>query len=90
MPELAAALRRRHGAADRLPQRTEDEFRAICREDGLGAGLTETLVSMYRAVDAGEFETVSDDIRLLTGRPAQAAASYLREALEVWRFERST
>ena len=90
MPELAAALSDATGQRIDFRSATEDEFRAICREDGLGAGLTETLVSMYRAVDAGEFETVSDDIRLLTGRPAQAAASYLREALEVWRVERST
>ena len=90
MPELAAALTYATGEAMRFKEVTEDEFTEICRADRVPEPDIAILASMYRAVDHGEFEHESDDIRLLTGTPPMAAEDYLRESLQGYRASRPT
>ncbi len=82
MRDLASALTYATGQIIRFDKVTEKEFADICREDGVPEPDIAILASMYRAVDNGEFENVSDDIRLLTGTSPMAAEHYLRESLE--------
>ena len=82
MPELASALGDATGQSIEFSNVTEEEFRDICRADGLPDDLTEILVSMYRAVDNGEFQTVTGDVERLTGSPPQSVAQYLSTAVQ--------
>ncbi len=81
MPGLASALSEATGRAIRFDCVEESEFAGICRADGVPEWDIAVLASMYRAVDNGEFERVSDDIRILTGKPPEAPAAYLRRVL---------
>ncbi len=78
MPELAAAVAKAAGRPFRFREVSEDEFAEICRADGSPDQVIELFNSMYRAVDAGEFETVTDHVELLTGRPAQSVEDYMK------------
>ncbi len=81
MPELASALTAATGQPIAFTQVSEGEFGEICRADGVPEYITEVLTSMYRAVDAGEFETVTDHVERLTGAPPEGVTEYLRRAL---------
>ena len=81
MPQLAGALAAATGAPIAFECVTEYEFIEICSRDGVPDEIGEILASMYRAVDCGEFEKVTDHVELLTGTPAEAAESYLRRAI---------
>lgn len=81
MPELASALTDATGQSISFARVTEDEFGEICRGDGVPGYITDVLTSMYRAVDAGEFEAVTDHLERLTGAPPEGVAEYLRRAL---------
>ena len=85
MPRLASALSDATGREIRFDCVDENEFAAICRADGVPDLVIDVLASMYRAVDHGEFEQASDDIRLLTGEPPEDAGTWLRRALEAFR-----
>ena len=78
MPDLAAAI----GAAGNRPvefQRVcEDAFADLCRDAGEPEAIIPLLISLYRAVDNGEFEAVTDHIERLTGTPPLSPAEYLR------------
>lgn len=82
MPELAAALSAATGRPVRFDRVTEDGFSAACRADEVPEALIRILVTMYRAVENGEFECVSRDVEVLTGEPPQPVADYLRSALQ--------
>ena len=81
MPQLAAALAEATGAPIAFERISESEFKAICRESGVPDRIGEILVTMYRAVDQGEFEQVSDHVELLSGAPAQTVDEYLRRTV---------
>ena len=85
MQDLASALTYATGRTIRFDEVTEEEFAEICRADQVPEADIAILASMYRAVDHGEFEHVSDDIRLLSGTPPIAAQDYLRESLKPYR-----
>ncbi len=81
MSELAAAVAKATGKPFVFRQVSEDEFADICRADGTPEEVIELFNSMYRAVDAGEFETVTDHVRLLTGTPPQSVEDYMAAKL---------
>ena len=81
MPELAAALSDATGRSITFSNVTEEEFSEVCRADGLPDDLIEILVSMYRAVDNDEFQTVTRDVERLTGSPPQSVTEYLAAAV---------
>lgn len=83
MPELASALSDATGRSITFSNVTEEEFSEVCRADGLPDDLTEILLSMYRAVDNGEFETVTGDVERLTGSPPRSVAEYLAAAVRM-------
>ncbi|MDE0108085.1 MAG: SDR family oxidoreductase [Bryobacterales bacterium] len=85
MPDLASALTHATGQTIRFDEVTEEEFAEICRADRVPESDIAILTSLYRAADHGEFEHVSDDIRLLTGSPPVPAQDYLRESLRRYR-----
>ena len=85
MQDLASNLTYATGQTIRFDEVTEEQFAEICRADQVPEADIAILASMYRAVDHGEFEHVSDDIRLLTGTPPMAARDYLRESLKPYR-----
>ena len=81
MPEMAQALSEATGRSITYDQVTEEAYAESCRADGVPEPLVEVLVSMYRAVDNGEFERVTGDVERLTGRPAQTVHAYLDSVL---------
>lgn len=84
MPDLASALTYATGKTIVFDEVTEEQFAEICRADKVPESDIAILTSLYRAADHGEFEDVSDDIRLLTGSPPAAAQDYLRESLRTY------
>ncbi|MYC65527.1 MAG: SDR family oxidoreductase [Acidobacteriia bacterium] len=85
MPDLASALTYATGKTIVFDEVTEEQFAEICRADHVPEPDIAILTSLYRAADHGEFEHVSDDIRLLTGSPPTAAQDYLGESLRTYR-----
>ena len=85
MPDLASALSDATGQTIRFEEVTEEQFGEICRADKVPERDIAILTSMYRAADHGEFEHVSDDIRLLTGIAPLSAEEYLSESLRTYR-----
>ena len=81
MPELAAALSEAMKQPLVYNQVTEEEFAALCRTANVPDPVIEVLASMYRAVDNGEFEHVTDHVERLTGSPPQTVAAYLQAVL---------
>ncbi|QDV07817.1 Quinone oxidoreductase 2 [Planctomycetes bacterium Poly30] len=81
MPELAQALSHATGAPIAYEHVTEEAYAESCRADGVPEPLVEVLVTMYRAVDNGEFGRVTGDVEALTGRPAQTVRAYLDSVL---------
>ena len=62
---------------------TEAEYAAVSRagEEPVPEFLIEVLVSMYRAVDNGEFARATDAIERITGAAAETAEEYLRRTI---------
>ena len=83
MPQLASALTAATGTRIAFDCVSEAEFEAICREDGIPDEITAILSSMYRAVDHGEFDQVSEHVELLAGAPAETVEKYLRRAIAI-------
>ena len=88
MSDLASALTSATEQTIRFDEVTEEQFAEICRADNVPEPDIAILTSLYRAADHGEFEHVSDDIRLLTASPPMAAQDYLRESLRTYRASR--
>lgn len=53
----------------------------ICLDGGEPPLISEILISLYRAVDAGEFARATEHIERLTGTPARSAHDYLTDVL---------
>ena len=81
MPELAAALTAATGTYISFKCVTEAEFLADRRNAGVSGWIAQALASMYRAVDHGEFESVSDHVEQLTGAPAESVDEYFQHAI---------
>ena len=77
MPELAEMLSEATGHSISYERVSESKFAEICRESGTPAHVVEILVSLYRAVDEGEFAMATDHVEQLTGSPAESVRSYL-------------
>ena len=83
MSQLASALTAATGTPIAFDCVSEAEFEAICREDDIPDAIVAILASMYRAVDHGEFDQVSNHVELVSGAPAESVESYLRRAISV-------
>jgi len=81
MPELAMAVSMATGSSVLFQSTGEEEYREICRRDGLPGEIVEILVSMYRAAEAQEFSRVTDDILSLTGKAAESVPEALARLL---------
>jgi NAD(P)H dehydrogenase (quinone) len=84
MPELAQAITQVTGQPVRFDSITEAKYAEICRtgEEAVSELMIEFLVSLYRAVDNGEFATITDHVERLTGTPAMPVKAYLRQAAQ--------
>jgi NAD(P)H dehydrogenase (quinone) len=81
MPELADIISRVSYENVTFDMVSEEEYAEINRESGVPDYLNDVLVSMYRAVDNGELETVTNHVKELTGRPAEDIESYFARVL---------
>ena len=81
MEELARTLSEVTGEAIRFDCVSDEEFVEICAEQGTPEFLTQVLLSLYKAVDQGEFERATNDIENLTVRPAESVRDYLTRRL---------
>ncbi|MDR8392572.1 SDR family oxidoreductase [Aliifodinibius sp. S!AR15-10] len=77
MPELAKIISRVTGKKIVYDHVTEMEFADLCRKDDIPEEAIEVLNSMYRAVDNGEFDQVTDHVKLLTGTPPKTVEHYI-------------
>lgn len=83
MPELAGALSEATGRPIRFETISEAEFLELCAVDPeTSPFVAQVLVTLYRAVERGEFATVSDDIERLTGEPPESVAAFLKRSLQ--------
>lgn len=78
MPELAEAVSHAAGKTVAFESVDEEGFAEICRTGDESPRMTDVLISMYRAVEDGEFSEVTDDVERLTGFPPETVGSYLR------------
>lgn len=72
MEELAKIISKVTGHRIPFKKVNENEFSQICKTDNITDSMIEILLSMYRAVDQGEFEVVTTDIEQLTGIPPKS------------------
>ncbi len=81
MTGLAKALSEATGTHIAFDQVSDEEFARICRESGDSDYLVRTLLSMYEAVDRGEYERVTDHVEQLTGEAPETVEAYLKRKL---------
>ncbi|MEM7424031.1 MAG: SDR family oxidoreductase [Pseudomonadota bacterium] len=80
--EIADMITRVTGRQVRYAPATDPEFVAMCSDPELPDHLPLTLMSMYHAVAAREFEPASDAIERLTGQAATGFEAALRQFWE--------
>lgn len=85
MPELAGYLSDATGRPIRFETVGDDEFLEICLTGGESPFISRVLISLYHAVDAGEFAHATSHIERLTGIPARGARNYLIDVLSDFR-----
>jgi NAD(P)H dehydrogenase (quinone) len=85
MDRLAGIISDVSGKSVSFASITDEEYAEICRtgKEEVPEFVIPMLVSLYRAVDNGEFENVSDHVEKLTGRPPENVESFLRSALNL-------
>lgn len=82
MPDLAGAVSEATGKPVRFETVSDAEFLEICALDkDTPPFVAQVLVSLYHAVDAGEFEQVTNHIERLTGRRPEGIESFLKRTL---------
>ena len=83
MPQVAETISRVTGQTVRFDSVTEAEYAEVSRtgEEAVPEFLIEILLSMYRAVDNGEFARATDHIERITGVAAETVESYLRRTV---------
>nr|ACP17975.1 putative nucleoside-diphosphate-sugar epimerase [Pseudomonas nitroreducens] len=80
--EIAEILGGVLGRPVRAMDASPDEFAASFREAGFPEFMVEGLLSIYAASGAGEYQSVSPDVGLLTGRRAESMRTYIQRL--VW------
>ncbi|MCS4277412.1 uncharacterized protein YbjT (DUF2867 family) [Mycetocola sp. BIGb0189] len=80
LAEVAEALTRHTGTPTRFENETVEEAYASRAHYGVPSWQEDAWVSTYTAIAAGEFDVVTDDIRLLTGEPATGIEALLTSA----------
>jgi NAD(P)H dehydrogenase (quinone) len=83
MSELAATISRVTGKTVDFSPVTDEEYVQVCEADGIPEPMARLLLTMYHAVDNGEFETVTDHVEKLTGTPPEIVESYLRRTVQL-------
>ncbi|REJ65675.1 MAG: SDR family NAD(P)-dependent oxidoreductase [Planctomycetota bacterium] len=83
MPELAEAISEATKKPIKFETVTEQEFVEICQAGNESEEMIQTLLSMYRAVENGEFEEVTTDVAMLTGKEPMPIHQFLESRLEV-------
>jgi NAD(P)H dehydrogenase (quinone) len=81
MAELAEAVSKATRKSVLFHTIGEDEYRGICRKDGLPDEITDILVTMYRAAEAQEFSRATDDILALTGKAPESVPEAITRLL---------
>ncbi|NNJ24312.1 SDR family oxidoreductase [Alienimonas chondri] len=76
MQELAAAVSRHTGEEITYERVSEERFIEICKAGEEPEELINVLLSMYRAVEHGEFEEATDHVKQLTGEPAASLEEF--------------
>lgn len=84
MDELAEAISNATGKIVEFRKVSEEEYSEICRADNITEYMISVLASMYRAVDNGEFETVTNHVELLSGTPPESPESYLTRVVQTF------
>jgi len=85
LAEAAGELSRRTGRVIRYVPETREEAYTSRAHYGAPEWEVAGWVTSYEAIAAGELETVSDAVPLLTGHPARSLATYLRENPDSYR-----
>ncbi|MEQ9409170.1 MAG: SDR family oxidoreductase [Fuerstiella sp.] len=80
MPELAQIISTVVGKTITFDSVSDEEFVKICKADDEPEEIITTLLSMYQAVENGEFEEVTDDVESLTGTPPEPIEIFLRRS----------
>lgn len=77
MTDVAAAISKLTRRSIEFAAITSEEYAVQCRERGLPKPIIEVWLSVWEAVEAGEFERTTDDLECLTGRPPMPLADQL-------------
>ena len=81
MPELAAAVSAGIGQEIPFDACSDHDFIKICLDGEESPFITDVLLSLYRAVERGEFDQPTDDVERLTGQAAESVAAYFKRVL---------
>lgn len=72
MPELAKVLSEVTGKEISFDYPSEDDYIRFSNADGASEGMIATMLSIYRAAEAGEWGNATDHVYQLTGQPARS------------------
>ena len=76
MPQLAAAISSTIGEPLPFETCTNEEFLSICFEDEPPAFIANVLLSLYKAIEHGEFDHATNDVEKLTGSPTESVQEF--------------
>lgn len=62
---------------------TEKDYIDVCREEGEPEFMTQFLLTLYRDINNGLLDVVTDDIERLSGQPAESFESFLSRHLNI-------
>lgn len=83
MAELAKIISDTVGKTITFDSVSAEEFVTICKAVNEPEEMITALLSMYRAVENGEFEEVTDDVNTLTGSLPESIESFLRRSFKM-------
>jgi len=81
MSDLAQALTAATGTRIRYETTSDDAYLDMCAHDDVPDFIARVLLSLYHAVEAGEFATVTDHVERLTGSAPESVDAYLSRVL---------
>jgi len=76
MPQLADVVSRTMGVPLPFETCSDEEFISICFEDEPSAFIANVLLSLYKAIELGEFDHATSDVERLTGSPAETVQEF--------------
>lgn len=76
MPQLAEAISSAFGVPLPFEACSDEEFLKICFEDEPSPFIANVLLSLYKAIECGEFDHAGNDVEKLTGRPAETVKEF--------------